>query len=258
MTESVFESPERPPVRTCIASATDLFIRFLVSSASPHRDLPVCLGEACPAGTERVIFYNCEQLTREDSTSAAVIARAAARDVAEIWDYSRVNVGIWNERGYAARFVPLQTPDDYVRTLREFRAGQAIEWDVGFCGAVRGCPRRVFVLWGLAKAGLRVRVVQQRGEERDRELARCRVQINIHFGPRYRIWESHRCQAWLDVGVPVVSEHSLDDHPACINVPFERLVAETCRQVTLATAASAAPPPSCGQRPAFGSGPSSQ
>lgn len=238
MTESVFESPERPPVRTCVASTADLFIRFLQSGRSPRRHLPVCLGETWPAGTERVIFYNCEQLTRDDSTSAAVLERAAAGDVAEIWDYSRVNVGIWNRHGFAARFVPLQTPDDYVRTLREFRARQAIEWDVGFCGTVRGSPRRVFALYAMAKAGLRVRVVHERGEERDRELARCRVQLNIHFGPTYRVWESHRCQAWLDVGVPVVSEQSLDDHPGCTNAPFERLVEETSRQVALAIAAS--------------------
>lgn len=241
MTESVFESPERPPVRTCVASTTDLFIRFLQSNKSPHRDLPVCLGATSAAGTDRIIFYNCEQLTREDSTSAAVFRRAAAGDVAEIWDYSRVNVGIWNRHGYAARFVPLQTPDEYIRMLRECRARQTIDWDVGFCGAVRGSARRAFVLYALAKAGPRVRAVHARGEERDRELARCRVHVNIHFGPTYRIWESHRCQAWLDVGVPVVSEHSLDDHPDCINVPFERLVQETCRQVDLAKAASASP-----------------
>lgn len=238
MTESVFESPERPPVRTHIASTADLFLRFLQSSKSPLRELPVCLGEACPVGTERVIFYNVEQLTREDSTAAAVLERAAAGDVAEVWDYSRVNVEIWNRHGFPARFTPLRTPDDYLRTLRDFRARQTVEWDVGFCGSVRGSPRRASALLALARAGPRVRVVHSRGEQRDRELARCRVQLNIHFGSTYRVWESHRCQAWLDVGVPVVSEHSLDDHPGCVNVPFERLVEETCRQVALANAAS--------------------
>lgn len=240
MTASVFASRDRPPVRTCIASIADLFIRFLQSDKSPRRDLPVCLGETCPAGSDPIIFFNCEQLTRDDSKSAAVLERAAAGDVAEIWDYSRVNVGIWNQHGHAARFVPLQTPDDYLRTLRRFRTCQPIAWDVGFCGSIRNAPRRAFVLYGLGKAGLRVRVVHQRGEERDREMAQCRVHVNVHFGPTYRVWESHRCQAWLDIGVPVVSEHSLDDHPGCINVPFERLVEETCRQVALANAASAA------------------
>jgi len=188
MTSSVFESPERPPRQdTCIASTADLFVRFLQSDESPRRDLPVCLGETFPAGADRVIFFNCEQLTRDDSTSAAVLARAGGPDVAEIWDYSRVNVGIWSRHGHAARFVPLQIPDDYLRTLRQFRACQPVAWDVGFCGSIRNSPRRAFVLYRLGKAGLRVRVVHQRGAERDRELAPCHVQINVHFGPNYRV-----------------------------------------------------------------------
>jgi hypothetical protein len=232
MSMTEFNSEVRPLVKTMIYAAADLFIRFLLCEKSPPRDFPIFVGETWPIGEERCIFYNCEQLTRQDRISTAVIKRAAAADVVEIWDYSQVNVDIWRQNGYTARLVPLQIPDDYIQKLREFRTSQPIEWDVGFCGSNNGM-RRMLVLSALKKAGLKVRNVRARGEERDRQLAHCHVHINIHYSSIYKIWESHRCQAWLDVGVPIISENSLDNNPQCINVPFEKLVEETVRQVAL-------------------------
>lgn len=235
MSTTVFESSVRPPVKTNINSHADLFVRFLQSEKSPQRELPIFVGELWPVGNEPIIYYNCEQLTRDaPGVILRILRRGVAADVVEIWDYSTVNIDIWTNCGFpVVRHVPLQTPDDYIQRIREFRATQPIQWDVGFCGSMSG-TRRKQIFDGLEKAGLSVRVVRASGEERDMELAQCRIMINIHYAPDYKVWESHRCQVWLDVGVPVVSEHSIDDHPGCINVPFENLVEECVRQVQLA------------------------
>lgn len=235
MSNTVFESAVRPLVKTNIYSHVDLFVRFLQSEKSPSRELPIFVGESWPVGDEPIIYYNCEQLTRNNiAVILKILRRGVANDVVEIWDYSTENVSIWTDCGYpVVRHVPLQTPDDYVQRLREFRSTQPILWDVGFCGSIYGA-RRKQIFDGLEEAGLSVRIVRTSGEERDRELAQCHIMVNIHYASDYKVWESHRCQAWLDVGVPVVSEHSLDDHPGCINVPFENLVEECVRQVQLA------------------------
>jgi hypothetical protein len=223
-------------VKTLIFRAADLFVRFLQCEKSPPRDLPIAVGESWPVGKERILFYNCEQLTRTGACRATVLHRATKADVAEVWDYSQVNVDIWKEHGITARLVPLQTPDDYIQMLRNFRSSLPIQWDVGFCGYISG-NHRPPILAALAAAGLSVRIIRKTGIERDKELAQCHVLVNIHYNPTYKVWESHRCQAWIDIGVPIVSEHSLDDNPGCVNVPYECLVEETVRQVSIAKGA---------------------
>jgi hypothetical protein len=48
--------------------------------------------------------------------------------------------------------------------------------------------------------------------------------MNIHYGDTYNVFESARCEPWLKVGVPVISETSLDNDPRCISVDYDRLV----------------------------------
>ena len=62
------------------------------------------------------------------------------------------------------------------------------------------------------------------GEERDIELSKCKVLINIHHSDDYKIFESARCEPWLSIGVPVVSECSLDNDPRCMNMLYDDLI----------------------------------
>jgi hypothetical protein len=230
MATEVFPSECRPPVKTKIYNWVDQFVLFLCSELSPERTLPIFIGETWSKEETPHIYYNCEQLTRKDLLIKKVLPRATQEDVSEIWDYSLVNIEILKQHGVTARYVPLQTPESYLQRLREFRNSQPIEWDIGFCGSTNGI-RRLLVLAQLKKQGLLIRIVKSTGEQRDRELAQCRVMLNIHYSPEYTVWESHRCQTWLDIGVPVISENSLDNHPGCINVSIKELVGECIRQI---------------------------
>jgi hypothetical protein len=235
MSADTYTSKKRRPVKTNIYKYVKEFVDFLLSDKSPERTLPIMVGALMPQQSTPHILYNCEQMTREDKPWFEVVLRSKLPDVAEVWDYSLINVELLKKAGIRAKYVPLQTTDENLARFRSYREQHPPTDDVGFCGCLG--PRRNAILSALRAAGLSVPNLQQTfGEARDNALAKCHVMINIHYRDDYKVWESCRCQVWLDLGVPVISENSLDNHPGCINVPYDKLVEETIRQVQLAKA----------------------
>jgi hypothetical protein len=216
-------SPYRPPVYTSTFPWADHIIYFLLSDISPSREYPIEVGSFNTELSGPMIFYNTEQLTRGDLRDG-LIAACKERKYTEIWDYSMVNVGIFKEHAVDAKHVPFHSPPIIIDKLSQYRPPTPI-YDVGFCGWVT--PRRAYILRNLMATGVRVNVVQKWGEERDRQLATCKIMLNIHAGDDFHVFESARCEPWLALGYTVVSENSLDNDERCINVPYDSLV-DTC------------------------------
>lgn len=218
----------RPPVLSQITKYADHLEDYLASDESPERDLPIVMSHASPVYSYPIILYNTEQMTRRNMLEG-FLKRAKQTDVAEVWDYSVANLAILAEHGIVGRHVPVRTAVSRAQEMREDISGQRQIYDVGFSGVLSN--RRAAVLLGLQQAGLRVRNVPIFGRARDRALAQALCMINIHFADDYRVFESTRCDPWLTVGVPVVSETSLDDDPRCINVPYSELISATVQLV---------------------------
>jgi hypothetical protein len=211
------EELHRNTVETNVRKYMDTFVYFVESELSPKTRNPILLGILPDTmiqvykGT-KCILYNTEQLTRESMRSMIQWTVEELQPL-EVWDYSKTNVAILHRLGIHARHVPVQSPKWYLDDLREFRK-QGIYYDVGFAGTLT--TRRVNILMALEDAGLMVNVIRSFGEERDRELATCSVILNIHADTDYKVFESARCEPWLSIGVPVISETSLDNDPRCI------------------------------------------
>lgn len=218
----------RPPVLSQITKYVDHLEDYLASDESPERNLPIVMSHASPVYTHPVILYNTEQLTRRNMLED-FLKRAKQTDVAEVWDYSVANLAILAEHGIVGRHVPVTTTVARAQEMREDISGQRQTYDVGFSGTMSG--RRGVVLLALQEAGLRIRNVPIFGRARDRALAQSLCMLNIHFADDYRVFESVRCDPWLSVDVPVISETSLDDDPRCINVPYSDLVSATVQLV---------------------------
>ena len=208
-------------VLTTISKCVDTIRYFLESENSPDRDYPVVIDSYSPM-PPKYIFYNSEQLTRPDKIAYCKIIAADPRCI-EIWDYSAANVEILFQNEIAAKHVPLRSSASYLSRLSDYRNNSVICYDVGFCGWTASTHRRN-ILDQLFRHGIRVHCIELYGEERDRELAKCAIHINIHFDSTYRVFESNRCEPWLAIGVPVISEDSLDNDPRCINVPYNKLI----------------------------------
>jgi len=214
----------RPPVLTEQHRYAQQIIEFLKGPESPDRIWPIQIAQV--ETKQPVIMYNVEQLTRAHELTNVVKA-AANPFVKEVWDYSAENCKILAAKGIVARHVPLVSPAAYVQQIKDLR--KDVIYDVGFCGSVcwnMVCRRQV-ILNKLRDAGVSVLFVNKFGLERDKELAKCRVILNIHFAEDYKIFEQVRCDVWLRAGVPVISETSLDDDPRCINVPYNSIVETT-------------------------------
>ena len=201
----------------------DTFVFFLESDKAPKAAVPIYLG-SIPSEDIDYIYFNCEQLTRP-SEQATLLQRIRKRKPLELWDYSQINTDIVRNHGLTARYIHIQSPSWYTEKLVSYRTD--IKYDVGFCGTVS--PRRKRILDRLIEKGVSVRLVNTWGDVRDKELAQCRIHINIHYGDDYKVFENARCEPWLAIGVPVVSETSYDNDSRCINVDYDALVDTTLR-----------------------------
>lgn len=218
----------RPPVLTWLNHSEFLVTEFLESTLSPERDYSIYFNhhykEPLP---EKVYYYNIEQLTRL-SELQKIKELWEKGNILEIWDYSKLNCQLLSANGIKNKYVPFTlTPkrlDYYKQLLQEPKV-----YDIGFCGALS--PRRDFVLKGLRSAGLSVLALHSVwGEERDKQLAKCRYILNIHYASDYKVFERARCEQWLSSGQTVISEESLDNDSRAITVPYDSLI-NTCVEI---------------------------
>jgi hypothetical protein len=99
----------------------------------------------------------------------------------------------------------------YQYHLREIQY-EKIEKDKGICMIDPGnSPRRKAILDALAAEGIQVDLIKGFGEERDKELYRHKILINIHYAEDYMVFEELRCNRAIFNRMVVVSELSVND-----------------------------------------------
>lgn len=213
----------------CAANHTkhlDSFLFFLNSDLCPEPDKPIVVRyydeQLLP---HSFIYYNTEQLTSSKNKIKIDFIKNFIKkyNVKEVWDYSKINVELFLKNSIVAKYVPLQTPKWYSDKLQNYR-NEGIIYDIGFCGLLT--ERRKVIINEIRKNNINLKVVLAFGEERDKELAKCKILLNIHAEDDYNTFESARCDAWLSIGVPIISEDSLDNDPRCINVEYDQLVSK--------------------------------
>lgn len=225
------ETSHRPPVYCQDPIYIRTIVNYLGSSSSPERNYPIVFSYWCPVGNPpKAIFYNIEQLTREDELER-VLYRIHKSDIQEVWDYSKANVDILKSKGISAKYVPFTLPIPEILRYRSLHSSVKTH-DVVFMGSQS--PYRNRILDELEEKGIRVvRIINTYDEkERDILIGKATLLINIHYGPEYKIFERQRCEPWIASGFPVISEESLDTDPRCIHVPYESLVETVCNYLS--------------------------
>lgn len=208
---------------TTISKFVDTFSIFLNSQLCPPHDVPIVIGNYNDFRM-KFIYYNVEQLTRQNGIDW-IFRIATHPNCVGVWDYSNVNISVWAKKNISAVHVPPVIPPHFLSTLRKYREeGQT--YDIGFSGY--HSPRRNHIMKCLGDIGYKINYVYEiYGEERDKELAKCKILLNIHAFPDYNVFENARCEPWLAIGVPIISENSLDNDPRCINVDYDQIVPQT-------------------------------
>ena len=143
----------------------------------------------------------------------------------EIWDYSRQNIDKWKTMN--CKYKPNHVPLGYVPELSRIKSSPIQDIDILFYGSIN--ERRKQVLDKLRTAHINVRTLfGVYGEERDREIARSKIVLNINFYDE-KIFEIVRVSYLLANSKAVVSEDSLDpgvpgSSSAVLSVPSDSLV----------------------------------
>lgn len=128
------------------------------------------------------------------------------RSASQVWDYSSQNVQFLTEAGLSnVHYVPV----GYSRGLERIAEPDAYDTDVLFYGKIS--PRRRELLEGFANRNFKTRVLfGAYGGARDREIARSKIQLNIHQFETFQL-ETLRIAYLLNNKRFVISETALDN-----------------------------------------------
>jgi beta-1,4-mannosyl-glycoprotein beta-1,4-N-acetylglucosaminyltransferase len=142
----------------------------------------------------------------------------------KIYDYSLSNIKILNENGINnTQHLPYKVIESERDFLTKINMETTKEYDFGFIDK-RGSlpitpPRRNKLLEFIVNQGFTLKIVSGWGEDRDRELAKCRMILNIHGqinenpnpsqNESSNIFEHIRCNRLLESGFKILSEESL-------------------------------------------------
>lgn len=161
---------------------------------------------------KKISVLNLEQLTakwREERVCHDIQSiQSKCGYQVKVYDYSPTNCTILENHGFNVRFHP------YLPTLKDITFLHSLhsskkEYDLGFVGGIS--PRRQKIINELAKAGITLIVIPELfGNERDMLLAKSKYILNIAWSDDYKIFNSVRCNRWLQAGYKVISEDGLD------------------------------------------------
>ena len=149
---------------------------------------------------ERDFLINTEQLTRYQYFNRV---KQILDNGVPVIDYSPENLHILRDVPGDKFLLPYQYHQGEVDQLKQWMTK---EYDVVFVGTMG--PSRVSVLNQLEAEGVKVHVVTGFGEDRDKELMKGKLLLNIHYDSNYGLYESIRCDRLIFAGMLVVTEKS--------------------------------------------------
>jgi hypothetical protein len=121
----------------------------------------------------------------------------------QVYDYSLENIRISGTGSH----LPYKEIPEETQKLKEFLL-QPKEHDF----ALIGTPSlyRTTKIKEIVEKGYTVHHIHGWRDERDKEVAKCKYILNLHYSPEYTVYESIRCERWRFAGMPIYSEASLD------------------------------------------------
>jgi len=131
-------------------------------------------------------------------------------------DYSQVNINLLNNNLNYKHF-PYQYSYE-IEKLSYYLKTESKEYDFAFLGHLSEY-RRMF-LNTLKLNNFKVNYIESFGDIRDREIAKCKVLLNIHNDKNYKVYEHLRCDRWVMAGHLILSEESLEQETLSDKIVF--------------------------------------
>ncbi len=171
------------------------------------------------------VAWNTEQFSRKGKLDEflkacqTVISVMAEGMKLEIWDYSEWNVVQLQEKleqediDITVRVQKTASEQD-VCALRVLLETTPKKYDFVCIGSPS--PHRSKIISDVRAAGMTVLYLHGvRGLERDICVASAKQFLNIHYDVEYQVFESIRCNRWIEAGMTVVTEPCVDQEELC-------------------------------------------
>jgi hypothetical protein len=146
-------------------------------------------------------FINTEQLSRTKYLTNIT----NINNNISILDYSLSNINLIPNKHINKYFLPYSYNNNEINKLKLFLQIPKI-YDVLIMPPLS--PHRQFIVVELLKKNINIKVFGGYGDIRDKEIARTKFLLNIHYDNNYTIFEHIRCNRWLYASHLVISEES--------------------------------------------------
>jgi hypothetical protein len=164
----------------------------------------------CNNNNIEVSLFNTEPLTINDRLQY-IIQNYKLQTNIKMYDYSKSNIRILNENDITnTEYIPYVITKEETHFLKCNNANTTKIYDFGIILRDYNCERRTKVIEFLTGNGFTVHVICNKWkEERDIELAKCKIILNIHgqyLNTPSDIFEHIRCDRLLEAGYNILSE----------------------------------------------------
>jgi tetratricopeptide (TPR) repeat protein len=185
--------------------------------------------EHCKNNNIEISLLNTEPLTINERLQCTIM-NAKKMSNMKIYDYSKSNIKILNTHGFNnTEYLPYIITEEENLFLKDINKNTEKIYDYGIISPDNPitCIRRANVVKFLIENGYKVKIIGNLWKEaRDKELAKCRIILNIHgqyLNTRSNIFEHLRCDRLLEAGYQILSEDSYSLDPAYIEKYKENL-----------------------------------
>lgn len=151
------------------------------------------------------ILINTEQVTNLERKEPCL---AALKRNIPVIDYAPENIQVFNNS--LVNYLPYQHTTEIHKLYTFLNIPK--QYDVAFCGTLSSSPKRKVIIDQLISKGIDVHIVDGWGDNRDKEIGKCKILLNIHFHDTYNVYESLRVCRWVMAGMLVISETSLNNN----------------------------------------------
>lgn len=174
--------------------------------------------------TINLFYLNTEQLTRDDIKcfidinlrKLIKISNSIDNLKINILDYSLQNIKLFNELAIIKEYnltdiyyIPYQYNEKEINKLRNLTNNVKKEYEFSFCGQLS--DYRMTPINKIINSNNSINIIRSWYNERDLEICKAKVLLNIHYNKNYNIYESIRCDRWIFSGNLVLTEDSYDN-----------------------------------------------
>lgn len=176
-------------------------------------------------------IINLEQLSRQTMMRGLLNTYSRLLPIykrLKLYDYIQGNIEILKEIDISSRLLEYQYNNEEVSLLKSFN-NQPKEYDVMMVGCMSS-DHRMNIFNALKEHNINAKYFTNLwADERDAEIGKAKILLNIHYHPTYAFFESLRCSRWIFSNKCIITETSLNCEDYYLNkymitVPYDNII----------------------------------